>query len=86
MKKHKYLAFLVVLSSCTQYLGTVDPDYTPKNEITEIFTNYKNDLNELNVDIGNIIFPHSINSLLDINKLKIDKIINTDKDSIICLI
>ena len=85
-EKIKYLVYLVVLSSCNQYLGTVDPDYTPKNEITEIFTNYKNDLNELNVDIGNIIFPHPINSLLDINKLKIDKIINTDEDSIICLI
>ena len=38
MKKIKFLIFLLALSSCNQYLGTVDPDYTPTNEVTEIFS------------------------------------------------
>ena len=45
MKKIKFLIFLLVLSSCNQYLGTVDPDYTPTNEVTEIFSDLdKNNL------------------------------------------
>ena len=42
MKKIKFLIFLLALSSCNQYLGTVDPDYIPKNEATEIFSDLKN--------------------------------------------
>ena len=38
MKKIKFL-ILFILTSCNQYLGTVDPDYTPSNEVTEIFSN-----------------------------------------------
>ena len=41
MKKIKFLIFLLALSSCNKYLGTVDPDYTPTNEVTEIFSDYK---------------------------------------------
>ena len=85
MKIIKLLIFLIALSSCGQYLGTVDQDYIPKNEVSEIFSNPKNDINNLEIEFGNIIFPSSINSLLNINTLKIDKIIDTDKDSIICV-
>ena len=64
MKKIKFLIFLLALSSCNQYLGTVDPDYTPTNEVTEIFS----DLDEINnlrseVEFGDIIFPKAVNSL-----------------------
>ena len=83
MKKIKFLIFLITLSSCNQYLGSVDPDYTPKNEVAEIFSNPKNDINNSDIVFGNIIFPQSINSSLNINELKINKIISTDKDSII---
>ena len=38
MKKIKFLIFLLALSSCNKYLGSVDPDYTPTNEVTEIFS------------------------------------------------
>ncbi len=85
MKKIRILIFLIALSSCNQYLGTVDSDYMPKNEVAEIFSNPKNDINNLEIELGDIIFPESIYSSLSINELKIDKIINTDKDSIICL-
>ena len=45
MKKIKFLIFLLALSSCNQYLGTVDPDYTPTNEVTEIFSDLNKKLN-----------------------------------------
>ena len=43
MKKIKFIIFLLALSSCNKYLGTVDPDYTPTKEVTEIFSDFKND-------------------------------------------
>ncbi len=83
MKKIKFLIFLFALSSCNQYLGTVDPDYTPINEVTEIFSDL--DKNELRseVEFGNIIFPKAVNTSLNINTLEIDKIININENSIV---
>jgi hypothetical protein len=86
MKKIKFLILFIVLTSCNQYLGTVDPDYTPTNEVTEIFSNVQNDTNTSEVKFGDIIFPDFINPSLSINNLKIDKIINTDKNSVATLI
>ena len=39
MKKTKFLIFFLALYSCNQYVGTIDPDYEPLNEVTEIFPN-----------------------------------------------
>ena len=86
MKKIKFLILFIALTSCNQYLGTVDPDYTPTNEVTEIFSNVQNDTNTSEVKFGDIIFPDFINPSLSINNLKIDKIINTDKNSVATLI
>ena len=86
MKKIKFLILFIFLTSCNQYLGTVDPDYTPTNEVTEIFSNVQNDTNTSEVKFGDIIFPDFINPSLSINNLKIDKIINTDKNSVATLI
>ncbi len=86
MKKIKFLILFIILTSCNQYLGTVDPDYTPTNEVTEIFSNVQNDTNTSEVKFGDIIFPDFINPSLSINNLKIDKIINTDKNSVATLI
>ena len=83
MKKIKYLIFLLVISSCNQYLGKVEPDYIPKNEVNEIFSNYKDDDNFSEVEFGDIIFPKLSNSSLNINNIEIDKIINTNKDTVI---
>ena len=64
MKKIKFLIFLLALSSCNQYLGTVDPDYTPTNEVTEIFSDLdKNNLRS-DVEFGDIIFPKAVNPSL----------------------
>ena len=61
MKKIKFIIFLLALSSCNQYLGTLDPDYTPTNEVTEIFSDYKIINHNSDVDFGDIIFPKAIN-------------------------
>ena len=83
MKKIKFLIFLIVLSSCNQYLGTVDPDYTPTNEVTEIFSDFKNNNYIKEVKFGDIIFPKVVNSSLNINNLEIEKITNINKNSIV---
>ena len=83
MKKIKFLISLLILSSCNQYLGTVEPDYTPSNVVTEIFTNNQSNIIMKNVEFGNIIFPKFNNPYLSINNLEIDKIINTDKNSVV---
>ena len=83
MKKIKFLILLLALSSCNQYLGTVDPDYTPSNEVNEIFSNFQNDSYNSKVDFGDIIYPINVNPSFSINNLKIDKIISTDKNSVI---
>ena len=64
MKKIKFLIFLLALSSCNQYLGTVDPDYTPTNEVTEIFSDLDKNNLRLDVEFGDIIFPKAVNPSL----------------------
>ena len=81
MKKIKFLVILLTLSSCNQYFGTIDPDYTPTNEVTEIFSDLKIIKYNSDVDFGNIIFPKAINSSLNINNLELEKIINVNKNS-----
>ncbi len=81
MKKIKFIIFLLALSSCNKYLGTVDPDYTPTKEVTEIFSDFKNDNYISDIEFGNIIFPKTINPYININNLEIEKIINTNKNS-----
>ena len=83
MKKIKFLIFLLVLSSCNQYLGTVDPDYTPTNEITNIFSDLKIENYISEFELGDIIFPKFVDSSLNINNLDIEKIINTNKNSVV---
>ena len=83
MKKIKFLIFLFALTSCNQYLGTVDDDYIPKKEVTEIFSTLKNESNISEFEFGNIMFPKFVNLSLNTNELEINKIINIDKDSVI---
>ena len=82
MKKIKYIIFLLALSSCNQYLGTVDPDYIPKNEATEIFSDLKNNNYISEVEFGDIIFPRASNKSFNINNLEIEKIININQNSV----
>ena len=83
MKKIKFLIFLLAITSCNQYLGTVDPDYTPTNEVTEIFSDLEIDNYISDVELGHIIFPKSVNPSFNIDNLEIEKIININKNSIV---
>ena len=83
MKKIKFLIFLLALSSCNQYLGTVDRDYNPRNEVTEISSNLDQNNLRLDVEFGDIIFPKAVNPSLNINTLEIEKITNINKNSIV---
>ena len=58
MKIVKLIGFLLLLSSCNQYLGTVEPDYIPKNEVEEVFLNKTLTL-ESNDEfkIGKVLYP-----------------------------
>tara|TARA_B100000989_G_scaffold107249_1_gene78607 strand:+ start:7 stop:1194 length:1188 start_codon:yes stop_codon:yes gene_type:complete len=83
MKKIKIIIFFIALSSCNQYLGKTDPDYTPTNEVNEIFSNAQDDTYISEVEFGNIIFPKISNLSLTTDNLKLDKIINTDTNSVV---
>jgi hypothetical protein len=81
MKIVKLIGFLLLLSSCNQYLGTVEPDYIPKNEVEEVFLNKTLAL-ESNDEfkIGKVFYPD--NKKIDLNKpFEIKKIANIDKKS-----
>ncbi len=58
MKIVKLISFLLILSSCNQYLGTVEPDYIPQNEIEEVFLSKTRAL-ESNDEfkIGEVFYP-----------------------------
>ena len=81
MKIVKLIGFLLLLSSCNQYLGTVEPDYIPKNEVEEVFLNKTLAL-ESNDEfkIAKVFYPN--NKKFDLNKpFEIKKIANIDKKS-----
>ena len=78
MKIVKLIGFLLLLSSCNQYLGTVEPDYIPKNEVEKVFLNKSLAL-ESNDEfkIGKVFYP--VNKKFDLNKpFEIKKIANID--------
>ena len=83
MKKIKFIIFLLVLSSCNKYLGTLDPDYIPTNEVTEIFSDLDKTNLRSEVEFGDIIFPKAINPSLNIDNLVIDKIVKVNKNSVV---
>ena len=58
MKIVKFIGFLLILSSCNQYLGTIEPDYIPSNDIEEVFL--KNAIvldNNEEFKIGEVLYP-----------------------------
>ena len=76
MKIVKFLLFFLILSSCNKYLGTIEPDYEPSNEVTNIFekdfslsspaNNFK--INEKNF-LKNKKYLSTNSSFKEINKL-----------------
>ena len=83
MKTINLLIFFLVLSSCNQYFGKKDPDYVPKNETIEIFSDRKNENFISDFEFSDIIFPKAVNFHLDIDNLQIEKVININNNSVI---
>ncbi len=81
MKIVKLIGFLLLLSSCNQYLGTVEPNYIPQNEVEEVFLNKTRTLkNNDEFKIGEVFYPY--NKKFDLNKaFDFKKIANIDKKS-----
>ena len=79
MKIVKLFGFLLLLTSCNQYLGTVEPDYIPQNEVEEVFLNKTQALeSDDEFKIGEVFYPDykkfDLNEILDFKKIaSIDK-------------
>jgi hypothetical protein len=82
MRIIKFLCFLFLLSSCDKYLGVVEPDYNPTDELKDIFTNNLNKSNQTEIsEIKKIIYPSDNFFVNDINSIKIKKIISLEESS-----
>ena len=58
MRIIKLICLLLLLNSCNKYLGVVDPDYTPSDELKDVFSNELNKSNESEIsEIKKIIYP-----------------------------
>ena len=81
MKIVKLIGFLLLLSSCNQYLGTIEPDYIPQNEVEEVFLNKTQALESNDeLKIGEVFYPN--NKKFDLNEpLDFKKIASIDKNS-----
>lgn len=82
MKPIKLLSFLLILSSCNRYLGTVEPDYIPVNKTEEVFENNliiqsKNNFSELE----QVIYPFANLTINESNLKKIKKILSLEENS-----
>ena len=77
MRLIKLFFFLFLLSSCDNYLGIVEPDYSPSKGVTEIFSSNLNivELKE-EINFGTTKYPFSKSFNENINLLKLRKIAN----------
>ena len=58
MKIVKLIGFLLLLSSCNKYFGKIEPEYIPKNDIEEVFSNKTFSIEKNNeFNIGEILYP-----------------------------
>ena len=84
MRIIKLLCLLFILSSCNKYLGVVDKDYIPTEELDEIFANDIDRSNQTGIlEIKKIIYPLDNFQVGDISSIKIKKIISLDESSAI---
>ena len=76
------LCLLFFLNSCNKYLGVVDQDYTPTNELYDIFSKdiIKSSQTEI-LKLKKIIYPSDDFLIGDINYNEIKKIISLDESS-----
>jgi len=82
MRIIKLICLLFLLSSCNNYLGTIDPDYTPTDELVYILSNdiIKSNKTEIS-EIKKIIYPSDSFLVSDISSIEIKKIVSLDENS-----
>ena len=82
MRLIKLFFFLFLLSSCNKYLGTIEADYSPSKEVTEIFSSKVNviDLKE-DIIYGPTKYPYSKQFNKNVNFLKLEKIANINENT-----
>ena len=79
MKIIKLIGFLLFLSSCNQYLGTIEPDYIPKNDIEEVFLSNAIVLGGNDeFEIGEVLYPPNKNFNFK-NTIDLKKVTTIDK-------
>ena len=84
MRIIKLLCLLFILSSCNKYLGVVDKDYIPTEELDDIFANDIDRSNQTEIlEIKKIIYPSDNFQVGDISSIKIKKVISLDESSAI---
>lgn len=84
MKLIKLLSFLVILTSCNQYFGIIEPDYIPVNETEEIFENNIITESKINIsEIDEVIYPIKDILIDESNLLKIKKLLPLEANSAI---
>jgi outer membrane protein assembly factor BamB len=80
MRLIKLFFFLFLLSSCNKYLGTVEPDYSPSKEVTEIFSSNLNILDSKEgIIFGLTKYPYSKSFSKNFNFLNMQKIANINE-------
>ena len=82
MRIIKLICLLLLLNSCNKYLGVVDPDYTPSDELEDVFSNELTKSNENEIsEIKKIIYP--LNQLLigDVSSIEVKKITSLEESS-----
>ncbi len=81
MKIVKLICFLLLLSSCNKYLGTVEPDYIPQNDVEEVFLNKTTTIERHDkFKTGAVFYP--LNKKFNFkNAIDFEKITSIDKKS-----
>ena len=80
MRLIKLFFFLFLLSSCNKYLGTVEPDYSPSKEVTEIFSSNLNILDSKEgIIFGLTKYPYSKSFSKNFNFSNMQKIANINE-------
>ena len=83
MRIIKLLCLLFILSSCNKYLGVVDKDYIPTEELEDIFANDIDRSNQTEIlEIKKIIYPSDNFQVGDISSIKIKFRVKMDREEL----
>ena len=73
--------FVFILSSCNKYLGTIEPNYEPKNTISDIFLKDTSYIEVENLSMTKITHPKHIDKNTNLNFEKVTKFKKIDQNT-----